>query len=259
MTTVEGPRQDSDDRSAAAEQPKHDSSDRTAVIEAVCSDGKVAMSAAEFKQVVNAGDILGSLVYGHPGMRSEARPKYDVFRTYGVSRKVLNVIRACIRGNGTLPQDRDALALAVSGDLRHSAETLGGFPLVNEALKQHEAKQEENQRATVPLADRAGIYEWRNLIRIQTSTTSANRVDFQRAFNALGMKGFMLVSERDVESDSKEYVFRRPKDSTQGNAAPLCQAGATPAASESGTPSSSSSSGSGGWGSPALNGGGSSW
>ena len=46
------------------------------------------------------------------------------------------VIRACIRGQGELPEDDEAMKLAKSGELRHFADVLGGFHCVDiKALK----------------------------------------------------------------------------------------------------------------------------
>ena len=56
-----------------------DSKHREYVI-ACCSDGKIAMSQTEFKDLLDAGNVLNKLVYGDPDMRSEVQ--FDVFSHY---------------------------------------------------------------------------------------------------------------------------------------------------------------------------------
>uniref|UniRef100_A0A0G4HDD0 Uncharacterized protein n=1 Tax=Chromera velia CCMP2878 TaxID=1169474 RepID=A0A0G4HDD0_9ALVE len=182
-----------------------------------CSDGEVAMSETEFQQLLDAGNVLHSLVYGHSEMRSEAN--FDVFKRFNVSRRVLNAIRLCIRENGRSPPD-SALDLASSA-IREYADALGGFPLVDAALQDREAKrneelterqrrQRESAQVTTPLMDRDGVYEWGQIMHYNGSQNV-------EGFNEMWKVGFSWVScEMTAGNGHIIHRFRRPKDSAQG-------------------------------------------
>ena len=171
------------------------------------------MSATEFDDVLSAGNVLGRLVYGHARMRSEAN--FDVFHRFNVTTKGLNAIRACIRANGKLPDDATAKALVESGDLRHFADVLGGFQVVDDALEEREARNREaearNREAETahehtlvdrPTKDCANVYEWRIISHHSTA-------HFNRENEALQAEGFVWVASEEKRLLCIEH-YRRP-------------------------------------------------
>uniref|UniRef100_A0A0G4FH87 Uncharacterized protein n=1 Tax=Chromera velia CCMP2878 TaxID=1169474 RepID=A0A0G4FH87_9ALVE len=181
-----------------------DQTQASGAVVVVYSNGEVAMSATEFKQLLDAGNVLESLVYGHTGMHRET--KLDVFKRFDVLCEGLNAIRLYVRGNGTLPSD-DTSYIANSA-LREYAITFGGFPLVDAALEkretekdenreEHEGKQRDSLHATSPILDRQGadMYEWRQVV----NANGNHAKEFQESFNVQWKEGFEWVSFQTVE------------------------------------------------------------
>jgi hypothetical protein len=168
-----------------------------------CVDGPAAMGDDEFERLLDAGNVLRHLVRGH----HEMLPQYedlDVFRRYGVTRRTLGLVRACVR-DGALPRDAAAYDAVAMGTLREQADALGGFADVDQAL--HEGEP----RPQIPAADVAGAYEWRTLFVVDGKVADAASTPVQDANDALQAEGFLLVSQTvDLcGSVGKALVFRR--------------------------------------------------
>jgi len=176
-----------------------------------CSNGDVAMSAEEFETFLESGNILRSLVYGRDNMREEC--KLDIFLRFSVTAEIVNVIRACIRGQGALPVDAAVRQMVESGDLRHWSDAIGGFPAVDEALRAYEARQTDLSRgaemerrrrtACSPATDEAELYDWRVVSHFGTVT-------IQDQIEQLQAENFLWASS-EGRNNTRLAFFRRPR------------------------------------------------
>jgi len=103
------------------------------------------MSAKDFWALVEEGNLLQYLIFGHPDMRDCLEPQFDVFKKFDVTAEVLCVIQACIRSGGVLPEDTRACFKADLGELREAADRLGGFELVDAALSRYHAEKKKDK------------------------------------------------------------------------------------------------------------------
>ena len=133
------------------------------VVVLYCDNGKVTMSKEEFTKLLNAGNILEQLVYGSDDMKKENN--LDIFKQYHVTTGGLNLIRYCARTDGKLPDDEKTISFIEKGYLRDVAETLGGFPLVDAALKDHhQCKEAQKYTPCInpknSMEDMGTLYGW---------------------------------------------------------------------------------------------------
>ena len=174
-----------------------------------CSDGILAISHTELKAIMRSGNVFQYLLYGHYALCAEK--KLDVLKQFNVSIINFNTLRSCIRGLHST--DTIIQAALNSGELRNTADTLGGFDIIDDIIKAWELKhiladQEKNAKNAVidhSLKDTKNEYEWAN-IPMSSGLPPYNRI------SAIEQEGFSFVSERNVEiPNCHMLIFRRLK------------------------------------------------
>ena len=187
----------------------------------VCIDGQVAIAASEFAALVVAGRLLGALAYDLPvgehldTPRSERlspllmrtpqshRPYMRVtcFKTYGVSVRALNVLRACVR-NRDLPADAIAREMYESGELRHANDALGGFEVVDAILARTFVALPRT-----PSDDVTRAFTWRSIETMGSPHWTQKRWE---AYQELGYE-YASHEELGTHIQSAVYHFRKPR------------------------------------------------
>jgi hypothetical protein len=69
---------------SSAKRPRNEEHGRDKPIFACCKDGEVVISESEFDALVDAGNVLKYLVYGHYNMAKRETPQFDVFRQFNI-------------------------------------------------------------------------------------------------------------------------------------------------------------------------------